>query len=293
MEAKKEVSGKIRVGIQRTLPYICTLTMSLLMSEQSTVQTKKRTAIPGNGSSQPSPPHSIGNGVYDQEYVRSLFNSIAFRYDFLNHFLSSGFDVLWRRRAARLLEPYAPQRILDVATGTADFALALSALRPKEIIGVDIAPAMLEIARTKVARLKKATSFTFLEAPAERLPFDAGSFDAVTVAFGVRNFSDLRAGILEMHRVLKVGGTMLILEFSRPRVFPIKQLYGFYFHHVLPLVGQLVSGHPEAYRYLPATVDHFPDGAEFSDFISSFGFAMNKPYPLTLGIASIYVGTKT
>lgn len=237
-----------------------------------------------------SSPH--GRTTYDQDYVRSLFERIAFRYDFLNHFLSVGFDIVWRKKAVQVLLPHSPKRILDVATGTGDLAVALSALAPEQIVGIDIAPTMLSIARRKVAKLNRATNFIFEERAAEQLPYKSESFDAVCVAFGVRNFSDLSKGLSEMHRVLRKGGALMVLEFSHPRFFPIKQLYGFYFNHILPLMGRLISGDKEAYEYLPSTVAQFPHDDAFLKILQSIGFGKTERHSLTFGIATIYVGIK-
>jgi demethylmenaquinone methyltransferase/2-methoxy-6-polyprenyl-1,4-benzoquinol methylase len=266
--------------------------MIFSMMDESKTLTGGPSEPPFSGDAPPPSPTNPGRRTYSRDHVRSLFESIAYRYDFLNHLLSAGFDIRWRRRAAKLLAPHAPKRILDVATGTGDLAIALSSLKPQEIVGIDIAPTMLEIARQKVAGLSDAAAFRFLEASAEHLPFDDNSFDAATVAFGVRNFSNIGAGLSEIYRVLRPEGVLLILEFSRPRIFPVKQLYGFYFHHILPAVGTIVSGNKEAYRYLPATVDQFPDGAEFARILDSYGFTVRGVYLLTFGIVSIYVSSK-
>jgi demethylmenaquinone methyltransferase/2-methoxy-6-polyprenyl-1,4-benzoquinol methylase len=221
-----------------------------------------------------------------------MFDSIAHRYDFLNHFLSFGVDFYWRRKSISLLKPLRPQRILDVATGTGDFAIAALRLKPTEVVGVDISERMVKLGADKL-RKKKLDGYVKLQAGnAEGLQFPDGSFDAVTVAFGVRNFENLKRGLSEMHRVLKRGGAALILEFSSPDKFLFKQVYGFYFRNILPVVGGNISGHPEAYRYLPQSVQAFPDREGFLDVLLSCGFASVRHQRLTFGIASAYLATK-
>ncbi len=231
--------------------------------------------------------------VYEQIYVRSLFDSIAHRYDLLNHTLSSGIDILWRQRAIRLLQSFHPKRILDVATGTADLAIEAARLNPDQIIGIDISTKMLEIGREKIRTKKLENIITLETSEAEHLRFESGSFDVVMVAFGVRNFENLELGLSEFHRVLRDGGIAMILEFSKPWLFPIKQLYLFYFKRLLPLLGGLLSGNRLAYEYLPSTVETFPNGEEFCTILHSVGFALVHCYPQTFGIASIYMAKKS
>ena len=228
----------------------------------------------------------------DQTYVRGLFDSIAYRYDLLNHLLSGGIDLYWRRRAVEHLRDLRPGRILDVATGTADFALATVRLAPSAVVGVDIAEAMMEIGRKKIARRGLTALITLRTGVAERLDFPNGSFDAAIVAFGARNFEDLGKGLSEMHRVVRAGGKIVVLEFSRPRAFPFRQLYFIYFTRILPLVGRLVSRHDEAYRYLPDTVMKFPEGEDFLGILQKAGFSQLSQERLTFGIASVYAGVK-
>lgn len=230
--------------------------------------------------------------VYDHEYIRSLFDRISARYDLLNHLLSAGFDIRWRKMATAILKTFQPKRILDVATGTGDLAIELASIEPESIIGLDIAPQMLERGREKVREKRLEQRIAFEEGTAEEMRFPTGTFDAVTVAFGVRNFSDLSRGLSEMHRVLKRGGVVLILEFSKPQKPVIKQLYTFYFERILPVVGGTISGSPDAYRYLPATVKEFPMGEEFLSLLRAVGFSSVQQYPLTFDIATIYVGIK-
>jgi demethylmenaquinone methyltransferase/2-methoxy-6-polyprenyl-1,4-benzoquinol methylase len=235
---------------------------------------------------------------YDQagskkEQVSKMFDGIAPYYDFLNRLLSLGIDVYWRKRAIRLLKEDAPKMVLDVATGTADVALETARqLRPEKIIGIDIANEMLEIGRTKIDKRGLSTIIELQQGDSENLPFSDNTFDAITVAFGVRNFEHLEKGLEEMHRVLKPGGKLVVLEFSRPRVFPFKQLYNFYFRNILPTVGRLTSKDPRAYSYLYESVQAFPDREQFTDILSKIGFKSNQCIPLTLGVCAIYSGGK-
>lgn len=231
-------------------------------------------------------------GLVQKRYVRTLFNGIAHRYDLLNHLLSAGFDIYWRRKAIAHLTPTRPSTILDVATGTADFAIAALHARPRSVVGVDIAEKMLALGREKVARKGLGDRITLTTGDAERLEFPPDSFDAVTVAFGVRNFENLEAGLRGMFRVLRPGGTIIILEFSRPRRTPLRQAYFFYFRTILPRIGRAVSNHEEAYTYLPDTVMHFPEGSEFLSILETAGFSNTAAERLTGGIVTIYSGTK-
>ena len=230
--------------------------------------------------------------TYPQAYVRSLFDSIAFRYDLLNHALSSGIDIFWRRRAVQMLQELHPKRILDVATGTGDMAIETVKLNPEQVIGVDISSKMLEIARAKIMKKNLGNIIALESGEAEHLRFNPGSFDIVTTAFGVRNFENLEHGLREFHRVLRSGGTAMILEFSQPSRSPVKQFYEFYSRHLLPLLGGLISRNRSAYKYLPSTIMEFPDGEEFCNCLLNAGFATAAWYPQTFGIASIYLAVK-
>lgn len=222
-----------------------------------------------------------------------MFDRIAPYYDFLNRLLSLGIDTIWRKQAINLLRPDQPQRILDVATGTADVAIeAARRLAPEEIIGVDISVEMLEVGRKKVQRKGLGKIITLREGDSENLPFPDNTFDALTVAFGVRNFEDLEQGLREMQRVLKPGGKVVILEFSKPTIFPFRQLYHFYFKNILPFIGRFTSKDPKAYRYLYESVQAFPDGDQFLNILTQTGYKSNRCIPLTLGICSIYLGEK-
>jgi demethylmenaquinone methyltransferase/2-methoxy-6-polyprenyl-1,4-benzoquinol methylase len=228
-----------------------------------------------------------------KEQVAEMFNNISGTYDFLNHFLSLGIDVVWRKMAIRELEKDRPKYILDVATGTGDFAFeAIRILKPEKIIGVDISQGMLSIANEKILKKKLQNTFEVSLGDSEKLLFDDDQFDAVTVAYGVRNFEDLEQGLSDMLRVLKPKGKVVILEFSKPRVFPVKQAYNFYFKYITPSIGKLFSKDSSAYTYLPESVAAFPDGKDFSQLMSKVGFQNTKCRPLAFGICSIYTGIK-
>jgi demethylmenaquinone methyltransferase/2-methoxy-6-polyprenyl-1,4-benzoquinol methylase len=229
-----------------------------------------------------------------KQQVAEMFNNISHSYDFLNHFFSLGIDVLWRKKAIRILKKENPHRILDVATGTGDFALEAVRMKMQDvqITGVDISAGMIEVGKKKVAKKKLEHAITLQIADSENLPFDTGHFDAFTVAFGVRNFQDLRKGMSEMLRVLKPGGMGVIIEFSRPNRFPIKQLFTFYFKYVMPTIGKLVSKDARAYTYLPESVDAFPSGNDFLKVMTELGYREVRCIPLSGGIASIYIGKK-
>jgi len=227
-----------------------------------------------------------------KQQVEQMFDHIAPKYDFLNHFLSMGVDKLWRKKAVRMLKAYGPSRILDVATGTGDFAIEAAKIGPSEIIGFDLSEQMIRVGEEKIKRLHLDHLIRFQKGDSENMLFPAESFDAITVAFGVRNFEHLEKGLEEFHRVLKPGGVAMILEFSRPRNFPFKQLYLFYFRHILPLIGGMVSKDSSAYTYLPESVMAFPDDQDFLDILSRTGFTRSRQCRLTMGIATIYEAVK-
>jgi len=227
-----------------------------------------------------------------KEQIAAMFNSISGKYDFLNHFLSLGIDILWRKRAVRLLTKHQPQLILDIATGTGDFAIEALSLKPKKIIGVDISEGMLSVGREKLIKKNLTDKIELISGDSEVLPFEDNFFDAVIVSFGVRNFENLEKGLSDMLRVLKPGGKVVILEFSKPKSFPFKQLYQFYFQWILPKIGKLISKNHAAYTYLPDSVQAFPDGDDFLNILDKIGFQKNQCTPLTLGISSIYFGSK-
>jgi demethylmenaquinone methyltransferase/2-methoxy-6-polyprenyl-1,4-benzoquinol methylase len=224
--------------------------------------------------------------------VAEMFNNISARYDFLNHALSLGVDIWWRKKAVNLLAGLKPKKILDIATGTADLAIEASRLKPDSIIGIDISEGMLSYGRTKLKDLGLDKMITLEGGDSENLRFANDSFDAVMVAFGVRNFENLSAGLLEMNRVLKPGGKVVILEFSKPKAFPIKQLYSFYNKAILPVVGKSISKDTAAYTYLPESVAAFPEGMDFVNILSKAHFKDTKAQTLTFGIVTLYSGIK-
>ncbi|MDB5123148.1 MAG: ubiE 3 [Mucilaginibacter sp.] len=237
-------------------------------------------------------PYHDQQGTKKQQ-VADMFNNISKTYDFLNHFLSLGIDIIWRKKAINELKNDKPKLILDVATGTGDFAFeALSILNPEKIIGVDISQGMLDIAQQKINKRNLAGRFEVKLGDSEKLPFEANEFDAVTVAYGVRNFENLESGLADIQRVLKPGGKAVVLEFSKPRAFPVKQLYTFYFNYITPAVGKLFSKDARAYTYLPESVAAFPDGKTFTALMEKAGFKNTKCRALAFGICSIYTGIK-
>ncbi|HNR19334.1 MAG TPA: bifunctional demethylmenaquinone methyltransferase/2-methoxy-6-polyprenyl-1,4-benzoquinol methylase UbiE [Bacteroidia bacterium] len=227
-----------------------------------------------------------------KEQVKTMFDSIALKYDLLNKILSAGIDKAWRKKLVKLLSKNNPQLILDVATGTADLAIAVSSLKPQKITGIDISPKMLQIGEKKIKKMHLEEMIDLKVGDAENLPFTENMFDAVCVAFGVRNYENLEVGLKEINRVLKPGGEVFILEFSRPQVFPVKQIYNFYSKRILPVIGKKISGDDSAYKYLPDSVNAFPYGNNFLNILSGCGFTQNKLKSLTFGIASIYMGKK-
>lgn len=227
-----------------------------------------------------------------KEQVASMFDSISPRYDLLNRVLSLGIDTIWRKKAINLLKADKPERILDVATGTADLAIEALRIHPKQVVGVDISAGMLAMGDIKLRKRKLEDRIKLVLGDSEGLPFADNEFDAATVAFGVRNFEHLLEGLQDIQRVLKPGAKLVVLEFSRPNAFPVKQLYNFYFRFILPVVGRLVSKDSAAYTYLPASVQVFPEGQAFLGFMERAGFVNNQEKRLTFGICSIYVGQK-
>lgn len=227
-----------------------------------------------------------------KQQVAQMFDNISHKYDFLNHFLSLGIDILWRKKAVKLLKPFAPKMMLDIATGTGDFAIECLSLKPEKIIGIDISNGMLEIGKQKLKKKAILNTIELVHGDSEKINFNDQTFDAITVAFGVRNFEHLEQGLSEMSRVLKPGGAAAILEFSKPTMFPLKQLYNLYFLKILPALGKKISSDASAYTYLPESVQAFPDGQKMVSIIKSCGFNEVKLYPLTGGIATIYLSQK-
>ncbi|AFD05683.1 bifunctional demethylmenaquinone methyltransferase/2-methoxy-6-polyprenyl-1,4-benzoquinol methylase UbiE [Solitalea canadensis] len=228
-----------------------------------------------------------------KEQVAQMFDKIAGKYDFLNHFLSFGIDIWWRKKAISELNAIKPNLILDVATGTGDLGFkAIEMLKPEKVIGIDISEGMLAFAEKKIAERNLQNVFSVQVGDSENLPFADNTFDAVIVSFGVRNFENLEKGLVNIQRVLKPGGKAVVLEFSKPTMFPFKQLYNFYFFNLLPFFGKFVSKDNSAYTYLPESVYAFPDGEKFTDIMKRSGFQQTKIKKLTLGISSIYTGIK-
>jgi len=232
------------------------------------------------------------NSLEKKQQIALMFNNIAHKYDFLNHFLSMGIDKLWRRKAIKMLQQETPENVLDIATGTGDFAIEAKKLKPQKIVGIDISTGMLEVGKRKIQKLKLENLISLEEGDSENLRFEDAHFQAITVGFGVRNFENLQAGLREMHRVLTPVGVAVVLEFSKPRNFPIKQIYNFYFFRILPFFGRLFSKDSSAYTYLPESVQAFPDGDVFLNELKKAGFSQTKQIPLTFGIASIYWAKK-
>jgi demethylmenaquinone methyltransferase/2-methoxy-6-polyprenyl-1,4-benzoquinol methylase len=224
--------------------------------------------------------------------VADMFNNISSKYDFLNHFLSLGIDVLWRRNAINMLKNDRPKLILDVATGTGDFAIEALKLSPSKVTGVDISKGMLEVGRAKLEKRNLQSLINLEYGDSENLPFEDNKFDAVVVAFGVRNFESLKVGLAEMYRVLRKGGKVVILEFSSPKRFPFNNIYNFYFKAILPKIGSLISKDSSAYTYLPESVQAFPDGEKFIGILNDVGYTNTLCKPQTFGISTIYVGQK-
>lgn len=225
--------------------------------------------------------------------VSRMFNKIAPYYDFLNRFLSLGIDTIWRKKAISKLKANNPKLILDIATGTADVAIEMTkSLTPEKIIGLDISNEMLGIGQRKINKRGLSDKIELVLGDSENLSYADSFFDAVTVAFGVRNFQNLEKGLSEMYRVLKPGGQVMILEFSKPKAFPFKQIFNGYFKYVLPLIGRFTSKDPKAYKYLYESVQAFPDGNKFAEKLEIVGFNSIQCTPLSLGICSVYIGSK-
>jgi demethylmenaquinone methyltransferase/2-methoxy-6-polyprenyl-1,4-benzoquinol methylase len=224
--------------------------------------------------------------------VAKMFNNISRQYDFLNHFLSLGIDRGWRKRAIALLKHLNPQYVLDVATGTGDFAIQALVLNPVKVTGVDISEGMLEVGRKKIQRRGLSSKVELLKGDSENLGFEENKFDAVTVGFGVRNFENLEKGLGEIRRVMRPGAMLVVLEFSRPKRSPFRQIYNFYFKTILPKLGRLISKDKSAYTYLPESVELFPDGQDFENILKKVGFKDTTCEALTFGISSIYTARK-
>ncbi len=228
-----------------------------------------------------------------KQQVAAMFDDIAFKYDFLNRFLSAGIDIKWRKKAIKQLISLQPKKMLDVATGTADVAIMASGiLHPQKIIGIDISDGMLDVGRKKIDKAGLQQIIELLNGDSETINFENDSFDAVTVAFGVRNFQHLEKGLSEIYRVLKPGGKLVVLEFSKPKMPGVKGMYNLYMKIVCPNVGKLFSKNRNAYKYLDESIQKFPEGKNFTKILDNLGYSNTYCKPLSLGICSIYCGTK-
>jgi len=227
-----------------------------------------------------------------KEEVQEIFNDIAGKYDLLNRLLSMKIDKIWRRKAMKIVKRTKAKKVLDVACGTGDFAIAAYKAGAQEVVGIDISIDMINIGVKKIEKLGLQNSITLLYGDSEEIDYKDNEFDIVTVAFGVRNFEHLKKGISDMYRVLKPGGQIIILEFSQPKHFPVKQIYNFYFKNILPFIGGKVSGNKKAYKYLYDSVMAFPYGDEFLDIMEECGFSYVEQHQLSFGIASLYIGKK-
>jgi demethylmenaquinone methyltransferase/2-methoxy-6-polyprenyl-1,4-benzoquinol methylase len=233
------------------------------------------------------------SGANKKAQVADMFDKIAFRYDFLNRFLSGGIDITWRKKAIKELREVKPKKVLDVATGTADVAIMMQKyLNPDKIVGIDISNGMLELGRKKIAKALLNDKIELQQGDSETINFPDNSFDAVTVAFGVRNFENLRKGLDEMLRVLKPGGKLVVLEFSKPTVSGFKGLYKLYMNLIAPGVGKMISKNKDAYQYLNDSVQAFPQGQDFVNILNEEGYVDTYLKKLTLGICTIYCGKK-
>jgi demethylmenaquinone methyltransferase/2-methoxy-6-polyprenyl-1,4-benzoquinol methylase len=225
--------------------------------------------------------------------VTQMFDKIAPFYDYLNRLLSLGIDVIWRKKAINTLKEYKPQHILDIATGTADLAIeAAKTLNPKSIIGMDISSEMIRVGNKKLRKRNLDPIIKLEIGDSENLRYQDEAFDAITAAFGVRNFGNLEVGLKEMHRVLKKEGRLVILEFSKPKAFPLKQIFNIYFKNVLPVIGRIKSKDPKAYKYLYESVQVFPDYENFTKILEKVGFNSAEFRPLSFGICTIYLASK-
>jgi demethylmenaquinone methyltransferase/2-methoxy-6-polyprenyl-1,4-benzoquinol methylase len=235
----------------------------------------------------------LTKGNERKKYVRKMFNSIAHRYDLLNHLLSAGVDVLWRKKAISILKNINRHSlVLDLATGTGDFAFETHQVKKAKVIGVDLAKNMLALANKKKKKKEKGNALTFLNGDGEALPFSDKRFDAVTISFGIRNMGSIEAALSEIWRVLKINGQVIILEFSTPKFKPFRYIYSFYFKTILPKIGKMISKDKAAYTYLPASVDKFPSISEFVKLMENSGFVKISTDSLLNGVAVIYSGNK-
>ena len=225
--------------------------------------------------------------------VERMFDTIAGKYDLLNHTLSFGIDKLWRKKGIAYLRPFAPKQILDIATGTGDLAIQLQRqLHPDHIIGADLSEGMMEEGRQKVEKAGLSAHITFERQDCTALTYEDNRFDAVTAAFGVRNFERIEQGIAEMYRVLKPGGHLMILELSTPEHFPMAQSYHLYSSVFIPLIGRVLAHNQAAYHYLPASIKVVPQGRVMTELLQRVGFKEAHAQTFTFGVCSMYTGTK-
>lgn len=227
-----------------------------------------------------------------KEQVEQMFDNISGKYDELNHILSMGIDVGWRKKVVKIIKNQNPKTVLDIATGTGDLAIMMAKATDAKITGFDLSAGMLEVGRQKIKEQNLENRIEMIQGDAEKMPFEDNSFDCITVAFGVRNFENLKKGLDEIYRVLKPGGKFVILEFSQPQSFPMKQLYGFYSKNILPMIGKKISKDKSAYTYLPESVKAFPYGEEMNKILKSSNFIKTTDKKLTFGISSIYASLK-
>lgn len=233
-----------------------------------------------------------GSDKSKKEEVAEMFNNISKKYDFLNHFLSLGIDKIWRKKAVKSLSEVNPKKILDIATGTGDFAIATLKINPTEVIGVDISQGMIDVGIEKIKKLKHDNVIQLRLGDSENLPFEDNYFDGLTVAFGVRNFENLEKGLSEMLRVIRSGGKIVILEFSKPKKFPVKQGYAIISKYIIPFFGKLISKDDKAYAYLPESIAAFPEGENFTAILEKLGYKNVTAQIVSGGIATIYSGKK-
>lgn len=227
-----------------------------------------------------------------KEQVEEMFDNIAHRYDFLNHLLSLGIDITWRKKAVKFIGKINPKKILDVASGTGDFAFEALSLKPEKVTGFDLSEGMMKYGRVKAEKLGVANIVEFVKGDSEKMPFADNSFDAITVGFGVRNFEHLNDGLQEIHRVLRSGGQVAILEASMPQNTIIRALFSLYFGKIVPIIGRLFSKDARAYSYLPESVKVFPEGLAFVKICERIGFKNVKWQPLTFGACAFYTMEK-
>ncbi len=235
-------------------------------------------------------PYNNSDSKKDQ--VAQMFNKIAYRYDFLNSLLSLGIHKGWRRKCVQLISEKKPKHLLDVATGTADFAIECMKLNPTSVIGIDISEGMMKFGREKIEKLNLQNKISLKYGDAETCDLPSNSIDAITVGFGVRNFQNLEKGLQNMNRILKPGGQICILEFSTPRKFPMKQFYKFHFKYITPTVGKLFSKDSSAYTYLPESIKVFPDNERFVEILEKTGYYKATFQPVSFGLAAIYLAEK-